>query len=224
VGNQQNPTLNEVCDAAVFLIENCPKSVAFVGDFAAMVLRSDRRQPKTLDILADVPDAYFDGGFKGHPGTRLLRTNTKGNPQGYLIESDGFRVPMNVIVARNNHLGFPASLENQSTQKYVSHVDRSLPLLSPRILLAQKVHQLYQWDDQHALDEYKAGIEDLRTFLEASFSSGEEPYIDGEAGQLYCKFIRVFGRAVFMGLSVDGIDKSRWRAMNIPPIDRKWNN
>jgi hypothetical protein len=39
VGNEKNPTLNEFCRAAVFLVENCAESFVFVGDFAPCDLK-----------------------------------------------------------------------------------------------------------------------------------------------------------------------------------------
>jgi hypothetical protein len=204
-----NPTPDQVRLVAFLLYTHCSRPFALVGDLAVEAFGGDR-QPQTVHILIEGPGQRLEECLDRSLASDILPKSTEGNPLEYVMKTDGLEVAIEVLVAKGNQFFFPTSLQNQTEEKFIPKIACALPFLGLRSLLEQKIHQLHQWTvrPREFIEEadrggLERGIEDLRTFVKASFRSERKLMAKDDWEKLSPMLISILGFAVLMGISFD---------------------
>jgi hypothetical protein len=215
---------------------------AIIGGSSAQIYGGNRLT-KSLDILIaprqvgnqlllrPVIDELFDKNPQ-------LLNYTASNRHGHTVITDGIAgVPINFIDCINNIYNFPdlvAPTRPDGTQWghddpeptytfqqiYPLNIPTGLviPVLHPRILLAQRVWHFDRYSEGDAVTRKKNDVKDIIVYLNKLQGTENESFSDDEARGLIAK-VRDVARFAKLYWFNDAADVGKWRYINIPLVE-----
>lgn len=218
---------------------------AIVGGFSARIF-GGHRTTKSLDILI-APQHCINGQnrmtqiidelFENNPNVlEYIRPNHEGH---IIVTHRNVGVPTNFIDCGNTVYHFPDLIaETRPDGTSWSHNDPeptwtyrhiqsdempagfNIPVLLPRLLLQQRVLHFIRSQEKDDLDRKKNDINDIAVYLTYLYGSEHQSFTDEEAQELL-PHVRDILRFADSN-SMDGLELSKWRWINIPLKEGDW--